>query len=136
LELLTVRLYLDTSPVIYLVERTPFQVDLVMERISDPNVLPIISDLTRLECRVKPLRERNLDLLQDFSDFFEAAVAEIIPISREVIDTATEIRAEYEFRVPDAIHLAAAVVSRCDEFLTNDRQLSRYSGIAVTILNP
>lgn len=85
---------------------------------------------------MKPLRERNSDLLDDFSDFFEAAVAEIIPISREVIDTATEIRAEYNFRVPDAIHLAAAVVSRCDEFLTNDRQLSQYTGIPVSILIP
>jgi uncharacterized protein len=131
-----VRLYLDTSPVIYLVEQTPGYMHLVMERVSGLGVFPIISDLTRLECRVKPLRDGNSGLLRDFSDFFEGGVTETVPISREVIDTATEIRAKHGFRVPDAIHLAAAIVSRCDEFLTNDRHLSPFPGITVGVLAP
>jgi predicted nucleic acid-binding protein len=72
------RLYLDTAPVIYTVEK-------------------------------------------DFDDFFMEIVSETISLSREVIDRATEIRAQYEFNTPDAIHLAAACVSKCDVFFTNDQ---------------
>ena len=50
-------------------------------------------------------------------------------MSREVIDHAAEIRAKYGFRTPDAIHLAAAVVSSCDVFLTNHHRLDRFTDI-------
>jgi predicted nucleic acid-binding protein len=33
--------------------------------------------------------------------------------------------AEYILKTPDAIHLAAALVSGCDVFLTNDLRLNR-----------
>jgi predicted nucleic acid-binding protein len=63
-------------------------------------------------------------------------VAEIIPLTREVIERATEIRARYGFKPPDAIHLAAAVVSGCDVFFTNDHRLDRFSDITIEIVQP
>jgi uncharacterized protein len=83
----------------------------------------VASDLTRMECRVKPVRERNADLRKDYDDFFAYVVAEIVMLSREVMDRATEIRARYGFKTPDAIHLAATVVTNCEVFLTNDHRL-------------
>jgi len=94
------------------------------------------SDLTRMECRVKPLRDGNADLLKDDDEFFQNAVAEIIPLTRGVIDRATEIRAQCGFKTPDAIHLAAAVVSGGDAFLTNDHRLDRFSDIAIEVVQP
>jgi hypothetical protein len=38
---------------------------------------------------------------------------------------ATELRARHGLRVPDALHLACAIVNRCDRFLTNDHRLDR-----------
>ncbi len=127
------RLYLDTAPVIYTVEQVPLYAAAVDARLSAHDVVRVASDLTRLECRVKPLREGNAGLLKDFDDYFEGAVVEIIALSREVIDRATEIRAQYGFRTPDAIHLAAAVVSRCGVFLTNDHRLDRFSDMAIEV---
>jgi predicted nucleic acid-binding protein len=89
-----------------------------------------------MECRVKPLRDGNADLLKDYDQFFQNAVAEIIPLTREVIDRATEIRAPYGFKTPDAIHLTAAVVSGCDAFFTNDHRLDRFSDIALEVVQP
>lgn len=103
-------------------------------RLTAPGVAPIVSDLTRLECRVKPLRNGNVHLLQDYDDYFQEAVVEIIPLSREVIDYATEIRAQYGFKTPDAIHLAAAVVSGCNVSLTNDHRLDHFAGIAIEVV--
>lgn len=130
------RLYLDAAPVIYAVERVALFFPVVDARLSTPGIVRVASDLTRLECRVKPVREGNADLLKDYDDFFAYAVAEIVALSREVIDRATEIRARYGFKTPDAVHLAAAVVTRCDVFLTNDHQLDRFPDISMEVVRP
>jgi predicted nucleic acid-binding protein len=128
------RLYLDTAPVIYTVEQVPLYAPVVDARLSASGTVLVASDLTRMECRAKPIRDDNPNLLKDYDDYFERAVAEVVALSREVIDHATEIRAKYGFKTPDAIHLAAAVVSRCDVFLTNDHRLDRFSGIAIEVV--
>lgn len=128
------RLYLDTAPVIYTVEQVDGFAAAVDERLEKPEVVLIASDLTRLECRVKPLREGNDGLLEDFDDFFAGAVAEIIALSRPIIDRATEIRAQHGFRTPDAIHIAAAIESSCEVFLTNDYRLNRFPDIEMEVV--
>lgn len=128
------RVYLDTAPVIYLVEEVPNYAELVDRRVSVADVIQVASDLTRMECRVKPLREGNTALLQDYNDYFAEVVEETVVLSRAVIDRATDIRARYGFRTPDALHLAAAVVSGCDVFLTNDYRLNRFPDIAMDVI--
>jgi predicted nucleic acid-binding protein len=85
---------------------------------------------------LNPCGGGNADLLKDFNDYFEGAVAEIVALSCEVIDRATEIRAQYGFKTPDAIHLAAAVTSGCDMFLTNDYRLDRFTDITIEVVQP
>ncbi len=128
---MSTRYYLDTAPVIYSVEQIPVFGAVVDARLSATDAILVASDLTRMECRVKPLRTGDIELLKDFDAYFEGVVAEIVVLSREVIDRATEIRAQYSFKTPDAIHLAAAMVSNCNVFLTNDHRLDRFPGIAV-----
>ena len=130
------RVYLDTAPVIYLVEEVPNYAELVDRRVSVADVIQVASDLTRMACRVKPLREGNTALLQDYDDYFAEVVEETVVLSRAVTDRATDIRARYGFRTPDALHLAAAVVSGCDVFLTNDYRLNRFPDIAMDVIQP
>ncbi len=127
------KVYLDSAPVIYLIERTaPFYARLQgLLRASD---LLIVSDLTRLECRVLPLRRSDWLLLADFDSFFATRVAEIAAISTEVIDRATEIRAQYGYKMLDSIHLSAALVAGCDVFLTNDLRLKGFRDIQIVTL--
>ena len=80
------------------------------------------------------MHDGNLTLLQDFDDYFANTIAEVVPLPRGVVDRATEIRAQFNFKTPDSIHLAAAVASKCDVFLTNDRRLSRFTGISIQII--
>jgi len=44
------------------------------------------------------------------------------------------MRLYYEFKTPDAIHLAAACVSKCDVFFTNDQRLDRFEEISVEVI--
>lgn len=128
------RIYLDSVAVIYLVEQVAPYAALVDERLSRRGVVNVTSDLTRLESRVKPLRDENAGVLEDFDDFFEGAVEVMVPLSREVVDLATEIRARYGFKAPDSLHLAAAVWSQCEVFLTNDHRLDRFHEVAVEVI--
>jgi uncharacterized protein len=130
-----VRIYLDTAPIIYAVEAVTPYAAILDERLKSADIVLIASDLNRLECRVKPIREQDAEMLADYDRFFQVAIQELVALSPEVIDRATAIRAGYGFRTPDAIHLAAATVAQCDIFLTNDRRLQQYSGVAVQVLD-
>jgi predicted nucleic acid-binding protein len=83
---------------------------------------------------VTPLRERDVELLADLDALFADAV--VVALTREVIDRATELRARHGVKTPDAIHLAAAVASGCDVFLTDDLRLAHVTGIAVEVVSP
>jgi predicted nucleic acid-binding protein len=128
------RIYLDSAPVIYLVEQVaPFWTS-VRARLSASDVVCVSSELTRMECLVKPLRNGDAPLVADFDDFFAAQVSEMAPFTPAVFRRAAEIRARYNFRTPDALHLAAAVEAACDIFLTNDAQLTRFTDLTVELV--
>jgi len=129
------RIYLDSAPIIYWVERiTPFhgQVD---ARIKPPGVVLVSSHLALLECLVLPIRQSQSALQQEFELFFATQLAETVPLSEAICRKAAEIRATESFRTPDAIHLAAALQAGCDLFLTNDQRLKSFSGIAVEVVS-
>ena len=72
--------------------------------------------------------------LARFDAVLDAGNLSIVEISAEVIERATEIRAQHGFRVPDALHMATAVLERADVFLTSDAKLKRFSNLAVELL--
>ncbi|MDB6151391.1 MAG: VapC toxin family domain ribonuclease [Chthoniobacter sp.] len=129
------RLYLDAVAIIYAVERMEPWAALVAARIRDAQAAPITSELSCLECKVRPLRLDQHDVVARFDAFFAEGVGELLPVSREVLEQAAALRAKHNFlRTPDAIHLAAAMAAKCDVFLTNDHRLDRFTEIAVEVL--
>ncbi len=131
------RLYLDANPIIYAIEGVPeFRTAALgwIERAEGEGGAVITSRLSRLECRVRPLREGNTELLARFEGFFAREGLELAEISADVVETATALRAAHGFRPPDAIHLATAVLAHADVFLTGDRNLARCPGLNVEVL--
>ncbi len=86
----------------------------------------LITDLVRMECLVKPLRDNDMPILREYERYFTDI--SFLPLTTAVFDRAAELRAHHNLRTPDAIHLAAALTHRCDEFWTNDARLSGVSG--------
>ena len=72
--------------------------------------------------------DREATLLTAFDSYFAGIMSEVIPLTRPVIDLATELRARYKFKTPDAIH------SGCDLFLTNDYRLEKCTEITVEVI--
>lgn len=132
------RLYLDANSIIYCVEGASAFRSAVLARITpveqEPAGLLMTSRLSRLECRVKPMRDANVPLLQTYDSFFSKKGLLVAEVGPQVIEIATELRAKYGFRTPDALHLATAIVEGADGMLTGDRSLARCTEVHVEVL--
>lgn len=119
-------LYWDSCVLIYRlqdIEPWNSRIAAALSTVIQPRV--VVSELTRLECRVKPLREGDLSTLEKFDGFFASPTIGYAPLSRSVFDLAADLRARYRLKTPDALHLAAAVQIGCVELWTNDRRLEQ-----------
>jgi len=96
-----------------------------------------ISELTRLECLVKPLGLKDAALLLDYERMFLAPNVTFVPLSAPVYERAALIRGTQtlasgkRYSTQDALHLAAAVQAGCSSFLTNDHRLAGFPDITV-----
>jgi predicted nucleic acid-binding protein len=130
-------LYLDSVICIYAVEGTPAFQARARARLATMRAAgdqPAISNLTWLECRVKPIRLSDPIALADMEAFLTAADVVRVALTDAVYERACRIRALHNFKLADALHLAAAVENGCGAFLTNDRRLSSFPDIRVEVL--
>jgi len=93
-----------------------------------------ISYLTRLECRVGALKRKDTAILAVFDTFFARPEVQLLPLKAAVFDRAAQMRADLNFKTPDALHLAAAIEGGCDRFLTNDTRLTRCTDLMIEVL--
>jgi predicted nucleic acid-binding protein len=129
-------IYLDSCIVIYLIEQPPGFGPRASARLATllaGGDQVVVSDLTRLECRSRPLAAGDAVTLRHFDTFF-ASVFQVVGLTTPVCERATIIRGQYRFKTPDALHLAAAVESGCRVFLTNDLRLSKFPDLVVEVL--
>jgi predicted nucleic acid-binding protein len=128
------RIYLDSAPIIYLVEQSPGFALRTEAKLASLGGDRVSSELGLMESLVRPLRNQDAKRVQEFEDFFSIQLAEVVNLTRDVYRLAARIRADYRFKTPDAIHLAAAVHFGCDRFMTNDAQLKQFTGITVEVV--
>jgi len=128
--------YLDANCIIYAIEGASPLRETVLAKIAPGGRATklMTSRLSRLECRVKPMKDGNADLMKDYDLFFTSTDLRITEITAAVIETATELRAKYGLRTPDALHLATAIVESAEVFLTGDKQLTRCKEIRVDLV--
>ena len=93
-----------------------------------------VSDLSRLERRIKPIRTGDAASLAQFDAFFARPDVQRVPLSTAVYDRASLLRATYNFKLGDSLHLAAAIEAGCDLLLTNDHRLSKCTEIRIEVL--
>lgn len=131
-------IYLDSNMVIYLIEQPALFGPKASARLTALLAAGdkiIVSDLTPLECRSKPLAAADLLILRDYDYFFAHIAHQIGCLTTSVCDRATDIRGRYGFKTADALHLAAAVEAGCSTFLTNDVRLNRFADLTVEVLS-
>jgi predicted nucleic acid-binding protein len=130
-------IYLDTAILIYFYEGTPpFQARAAarLAALAAAGDGVAASDLSRLECRVKPIRLGDAAALAVYDGFFARPDVTLVPITAAVFDRATTIRATRNYGLADSLHLAAAIAGGCHRVLTNDHRLGGFPDIPVEVL--
>ena len=129
-------IYLDTCLLIYATERDPVFGERTLAALAaNPETRFAISPLVKLECLVKPIKNGDLVLQRHY----EMAMAQLVqlPFPEQVFFAAAQLRARFNLRTPDALHLACAQHHRCDALWTNDDRLAEAGhGLARNVLRP
>lgn len=129
-------IYLDSVIVIYMIEKPPEFLPAVNRalRLLNPSEYTC-TELTRSEALILPRRNGDTELELDFEWFFGTSFVRLTPMNRAVFDRSIALRSKYRFlKTPDALHIAAAIESSSDVFLTNDIKLAAISEIPVHLI--
>ena len=131
-------IYLDTSAIIYSVERNEPYFTLLAPawRQAEAGQLVVVcSELVIAETLVRPIREGHSDLVAAFLAVFAAPEVGLIPTTRQLWEDTARLRAETGLKTPDALHAATALRAGCALFVTNDTDFRRVQGLPVIVLN-
>ncbi|MEQ8969113.1 MAG: type II toxin-antitoxin system VapC family toxin [Coleofasciculus sp. C1-SOL-03] len=133
------RLFLDTAPVIYYIERNPQYfalVSVVFDYIVNSGAMGVASPITLAECLVLPSRLGQTQLQQDFIELLTGTDnIEFVEIDQPIALQAAQIRARYNLQLPDAFQVAVSLAVGCEAFLTNDVIFRRVRELQVLVLN-
>jgi predicted nucleic acid-binding protein len=133
------RLYTETAPLIYYVEENPTylaKMNAIIEAIEDNPIEAISSVITLTEVLTHPLRLGQARLVQEYRDILlNSKEFRLLPITPRIAESAADLRARYNLRTPDALHVASSIDARCNAFLTNDVGIKRVTEISVLVLD-
>lgn len=130
--------YLDTSPVIYSVEKFPEYLPLLAPlwlKLQTGEIEIVSSELILMETLVLPLRNSNSILINAYEELLISSEMRLIPISQSILRQAANLRATTSLKTPDAIHAATALSINCNQFITNDKGFRNIPDLPVVILN-
>lgn len=128
-------LTIDTAPVIYYLEDHPLHAERfapVFEAIAARRVQAVISSVTLAEVLSGPLTSGKEVLAAQYREVLcRSAGWQMHPVDEEIAVTAARVRVRHKLRLPDAIQIATAIVTRSYALVTHDRQLSKVSDVRV-----
>jgi predicted nucleic acid-binding protein len=128
-------IYLDTAPLIYYLEENPSYTSFLkklFKKNENGDFTFYTSTITLTEVLTLPFRLDNKKLIKQYEHFLlGSSTLNLISVNEGIAKLSAKLRAEYNFRLPDAIHLATALEVKVDFFLTNDLSLNKVKGLKV-----
>ncbi len=94
----------------------------------------VTSELTLLETLVKPLRDGDQSLINDYEKLLTATAVRMQSITAGILRGAARMRATASLKTPDAIHAATALSVGCVQFITNDADYRKLNSLSVVVL--
>jgi predicted nucleic acid-binding protein len=122
--------YLDANIFIYFLEQNSdffSALEPLFAAIDEGKMKAVTSEMSITEVLVKPIRESNFQLQDEFEAILQTSGTLIVaPVDRAVLVRAAELRAKNaSLKTPDAIHVATALEFGCDAFITNDSRITK-----------
>jgi predicted nucleic acid-binding protein len=132
-------IYVESAPLIYYIEENPTyvsRIDTIIEAIENTPIEAVSSVITLTEVLIHPLILGKTKIEQEYRDILiNSGQFRLLPVTQNIADSAADLRARYNLRTPDALHIATAIDAGCDAFLTNDNGLKRVAEITVLVLD-
>ena len=135
----SISIFIDTAPFIYFFEGN---YDLsnksmnVLFYLLNGNFDIYTSYITEVEMKVIPQRNKQINKIVTMDNFFEEFAINRLSLGIRDYKIALDIRAEYSFiKLIDAFQLALALNTKCDYFLTNDKELRKFKQIKVVLID-
>lgn len=111
----------DSDVLIYSAQRENPTGHQISAHFESPGVVATGSHLLAIEVLAKPLREdptsREVEALTRI-----LGTMDLYPLDEPTSHLAVDLAAAYRLRAADATHLATAIISGADQFLTNNRK--------------
>lgn len=130
--------YLDTNIFIYAVEGyEPEQAFLreLFAALDRQAFTAVTSEFTLAELLVKPFALGDETMVEAYLELLQPSEGLVlVPVERSILIEAARQRAALGMLMPDAIHVATAVATSCDVFLTNDHRLKLPPTMALELL--
>lgn len=131
------RILLDSASIVYYIEQNPryfAAASEMMERVSTGRLSAAASTLMLTEVLVPAYRAGNAAAARKARSALERIPNfEIVDVSSAVSDVAARLRATYNLRTPDALHVATALNQGAKWIVTNDRALRRVEAEGVGV---
>ena len=120
------RIYLDANLFIYAVEGHPEHaevLEVLFGLLDQGDIQAVTSELTLAEVLVKPFEEGRLDISAVYEEMITPSIwLSVVPVERSTLIAAASLRGALDIKLPDAIHVASAMATGCEVFLSNDRR--------------
>jgi len=133
------KIYIDANVIIYLVEGSiHFQekAQKLFEYVDANGIAIATSELSAAECLYGTHRLGRADLSEKYRWLFQdSGVFELVAVDLSLCWSAARIGADNRLKLIDALHLASALRSGCDTFVTNDRGIRSYDTVQVVQLS-
>ncbi len=130
---------IDTAPFIYFIEKHEKYLPVLkpfFTEISSGNIEAITSTITLLEVLVHPLRTGNTSLAEKYREILLYSEGlTTFEVLNDISEKASELRAKWAIKTPDAIQIASAIIHGANNFLTNDPVLQKIDSIQVLVLD-
>ena len=131
--------FLDTAPIIYLIENNPSYYSTISSYLANSikNDVPILTSVISIsEFGVNPKRLNKLELIEDMEQMLAMLQVKVVDINLEMAEISSSLRAKYQsLKSFDALQLAAAISSNCNLFITNDKRLKTITEINVRTMD-
>lgn len=131
-------LCIETAPFIYYTENRPIYFDkmrAIFDRMNEGQFEVVCSVITLSETLNKPIESNDQRLINAYNSLFENTYGiTLVSVNKSIARRAAGLRAQYNLKTPDALHIATALETGCQVFLTNDIALKRVTEMHVLVL--
>lgn len=138
---LPARIALDTTLFIYLFDDEGSELrEIVRDQVFGPilhgRLSAVSSVITIAEVLVRPLRDGNASLVAELIESIHSYPnLDVLSLDSAIALRAAEVRMATRLALPDAIHIATALESGAEAFVTNDHTIrARVASIPVVLL--